>query len=166
MGWRPPPRLALIGPMILSTHERAVRWWTRLTSLYMGSLFSDGWYCSHNTVKTVSLPLRRHKPKQNQRLSNQNIRIKSNFEDRLVVTVLWLNNGEKTMGHFEWECLQNIWLVYIFINIWILGVLIFSFPIWFQISLMPNYQAIINQNYQVANESMEVAGKSPSSDVN
>lgn len=30
----------------------------QLTSLYMGSLFREGWYCSHNTVKTVNLPLK------------------------------------------------------------------------------------------------------------
>lgn len=29
-----------------------------LTSLYMGSLLSEGWYCSHNTVKTVNFPLK------------------------------------------------------------------------------------------------------------
>lgn len=28
-----------------------------LTSLYMGSLRRDGWYCSHSTVNTASLPL-------------------------------------------------------------------------------------------------------------
>lgn len=32
-----------------------------LTSLYMGSLFREGLYCSHNTVKTVNLPLKKQK---------------------------------------------------------------------------------------------------------
>lgn len=32
-------------------------WVGSLTSLYMGSLRKDGWYCSHNTVNTASLPL-------------------------------------------------------------------------------------------------------------
>jgi hypothetical protein len=32
-------------------------WVGSLTSLYMGSLRRDGWYCSHSTVKTASLPL-------------------------------------------------------------------------------------------------------------
>lgn len=36
-----------------------------LTSLYMGSLFREGLYCSHNTVKTVNLPLWKHKRTQN-----------------------------------------------------------------------------------------------------
>lgn len=32
-----------------------------LTSLYMGSRRRDGWYCSHSTVNTVSLPLKRRR---------------------------------------------------------------------------------------------------------
>lgn len=34
----------------------------------MGSLFREGWYCSHNTVKTVNLPLKKQKEETFERL--------------------------------------------------------------------------------------------------